>query len=125
MTQYAAVIELDAITERIIATERTVQHALSHACQKAVPKSPDSLKDLVIEGEWATTAGPEPQSFLFHDNGKDSCKQIVVVATMDGLKQLAKASTWFIDGCFDIAPKLFSQLHVIHVPLGESTISTL
>ena len=118
-------LELDAITKRTIATEGTVKHALRHALRKAVPKQPDSLKDLVIEGEWATTAGPEPENFLFHDNGKDSCQRIVVFATTDGLKQLAKASTWFMDGCFDIAPKLFLQLYVIRVPLGQSTISAL
>ena len=71
----AAVLELDAITKGTIATEGTVKHALRHARQKAVPKQPDSLKDLVIEGEWATTAGPEPENFLLHENGKDSCQR--------------------------------------------------
>ena len=59
------------------------------------------------------------------DIGKDSCQQIVVFATTDGLKQLAKTFTWFMDGCFDIAPKLFLQRYVIRVPLGQSTISTV
>ena len=102
-----------------------MKHALCHVRRKAVPKQPDSLKDLVIEGEWATTAGPEQENFLLHDNGKDSCQRIVVFVTTDGLKQLTKASTWFMDGCFDIAPKLFLRLYVIRVPLGQSTISTV
>ena len=44
----AAVLKLDAITKETIAIEETVKHALRHACWKAVPKQPDSLKDLVM-----------------------------------------------------------------------------
>src|SRR5271157_1638887 len=74
-------------------------------------------------GEWTTTGGVEKEPFLIHDSGPDSCNRAVVYASERALKHLAQASTWFMDGTFSTAPKIFQQLYVIRAPIGESAVT--
>ena len=85
-----------------------------------LPKEPSSLKDLELEEKWTHLLD---QEFLIHDTGKDAPARMMVFATQDGIRHLARSSQWFTDGTFGTAPKLFSQLYVIRAPLGNSTVA--
>ena len=54
---------------------RTVEH--SH--DKHLPKSPVSLSDLEVTGEWTTTGGVDKEDFLIHDSGPESASRILVL----------------------------------------------
>ena len=75
-----------------------------------LPKEPSSLKDLELVEKWSHL---EDQEFLIHDTGKDTPARMMVFATQDGIRHLARSSQWFMDGTFGTAPELFSQLYVI------------
>ena len=78
-----------------------------------VPPDPPTTRDLVIDIEWSTTGGPTPQTFLIHDRGRFSNQRIVMYATEEGLRLLARSGTWYMDGTFSTAPDCFRQLYVI------------
>ena len=42
-----------------------------------------------------------------------------------GLRHLASSDSWYMDGTFDVASPLFTQLYVVRVPLGESTVTSV
>lgn len=84
------------------------------------PVVPNLLQDLLIQGEWTQTI--DGRRFLLFDNGAEAESRILVFATDSQLQQLAEAVRWMMDGNFAMAPRLFSQLYVIRVPLGTSTI---
>jgi hypothetical protein len=66
--------------------------------------------NLFISGVWANTSTGE--RLLLHDNGGDE-ERVIIFATEKSLKLLAESDTWFMDGNFDLAPKLFLQLYII------------
>lgn len=84
------------------------------------PKDPDSLEELIIDGDWKLTDG---ERFLIYDNGPNSNNRIIIFGTDICLKQLSEAKTWFMDGTFKSAPALFKQIYIIRVPLVTSAIS--
>ncbi|XP_064468575.1 uncharacterized protein LOC135380414 [Ornithodoros turicata] len=69
------------------------------------------------------TAGPQPELFLFYDNGPTADSRILVFGTEQCLRALAESELWFMDGNFDVTPKLFLQLYVILIPLGDAAVS--
>jgi len=89
------------------------------------PRDPATLQELVISGEWASTGGPEPQPFLIYDNGPDSDNRIIVFASVQTLRLLARSDLWMMDGNFVMAPLKFKQLYVPRVPLGDSAVSVV
>ncbi|XP_076047371.1 uncharacterized protein LOC143028903 [Oratosquilla oratoria] len=111
-------VEMRAAIGRIASVKRSVRR-LQKEC---VPKDPASLQELRIEGEWKTTGPPDNISFLVYDNVSSS-NRIIVYATYEGLKHLCRNSTWFMDDTFSTAPRLFHQLYVIRVPLGNKAIT--
>ena len=48
---------------------------------------------------------------------------MLVFGTEEGLQRLACSDSWFMDGTFDVAPLLFTQLYIIRVPLGDSAVT--
>ena len=60
---------------------------------------------------------------MIYDNGVDSFNQMLVFGTDEGLRHLASSTTWFLDGTFNVAPSLFTQLYVIRAPLGDSSVT--
>lgn len=113
-----------AVQTRLPSTDACKQ-AIRRTRRKHMPKVPDSLEDLVIEGEWASTGGEHSERFLLYDNGPNTDSRICLFATDENLKQLAEANTWFMDGSFSVAPHQFLQLYVIRVPLGDANISVV
>ena len=60
---------------------------------------------------------------MIYDNGVDSSNQMLVFGTDEGLRHLVSSTTWFLDGTFNVAPSLFTQLYVIRAPLGDSSVT--
>ena len=99
----------------------TVKRSLRRERAKHMPKNPASLSELMLDGEWTTTVDGDP--FVIYDNGVDSSARMLVFGTDVGLRHLASSDSWFMDGTFDVAALLFTQLYVIRVPLGESAVT--
>ena len=90
----------------------------------ALPKEPASLRELEIPEEWKTVGGDSDEQFIIHDSGSDfSNHRVIVFAADETLRQLGSADTWYMDGNFAMAPKVFQQLYVIRVPLGDTAVS--
>jgi len=90
---------------------------------KHLPKKPASLRELTLEGEWTTTV--DGDQFLIYDNGPDSSDRILVYGSDQGLRHMAASDSWYMDGTFDVAPLLFTQMYVIRVPFGESAVTCI
>ena len=71
-----------------------------------LPKEPSSVKDLELEEKWTHL---KDQEFLSHDNGKDALARMMVFATQDGIRHLARFSQWLMDGTFGTAPQLLAS----------------
>lgn len=78
---------------------------------KVIPKQPETLSDLVIDGEYAQTMKGE--MFLLYDN-KHAVNRIVIFATKDNLQFMVACDDWYMDGTFDITPPLFKQVYTVH-----------
>lgn len=105
-------------------SEDTLKRCIRRQRAAARPPCPKRLDHLVVEGTWARTGVDNEERFLLFDN-KSAASRLLVFATDECLKLLASSSTWFMDGNFDLAPKLFLQTYVILVPLGEASISVV
>ncbi|XP_074652694.1 uncharacterized protein LOC141907015 [Tubulanus polymorphus] len=91
--------------------------------RKKYPKDPATHDELFITDTWSLTR-EDGEEFLLYDNASTTSR-IMIFATDICLKKLCEADTWFMDGNFQMAPTLFEQLYVIHVPLADSAISTV
>lgn len=103
----------------------TVKRRIRRTKRSALPAEPASLQDLTFDEEWATTGGADPEPFLIHDSGPDSQHRVVVFGTEGTLRHLARSHLWYMDGTFQTAPRLFTQMYVIRVPLGQSAVTCI
>ncbi|KAL8622919.1 hypothetical protein ACOMHN_027040 [Nucella lapillus] len=122
-SQAAAEIDVEARTE--LGREDSVKRSLRNQRLGRFPAVPDSLQNLIIDGEWDQTSGPDPQQFLINDNGPDTDTKVIVFGTSEALQQLCTADTWYMDGNHAVAPEHFCQLYVIRCPLGDTAVSTV
>ena len=91
--------------------------------RSTLPAEPRTLSELTITGHWASTGGSTPQPFLVYDNGIEASERLLIFASPEQLRQLAVADTWFMNGTFDVAPRLFRQLYVIRVVIDDTAVS--
>ena len=115
--------QIDVNSRTQLGNDDSIKRSIRNHRLDAFPAVPGSLRDLVIENEWASTSGPNPQQFLVYDNGRDSDSRVIVFGSPDALRHLSIAETWFMDGNFDVAPEGFCQLYVIRCPLGNTAVS--
>jgi hypothetical protein len=71
------------------------------------------------------TGGKDPRPFLLYDNGTDATERLLIFSTEEHLHLLGRSETLFMDGTFDVAPKIFAQLYVVHGQVGVSTCPLL
>ena len=57
--------------------------------------------------------------FSYMTGGYWARNRMLVFATDKGLRNLCCAGTWYMDGTFLSAPRLFYQLYTIYAPIGE------
>lgn len=87
---------------------RTVQRVRAKG---RCPKNPSSLVDLVLPDEYTKTL--DGHNFLIFDSGPGE-KRILMFATEENLDSLVTSTSIHMDGTFDVAPMLFTQLYTIH-----------
>lgn len=87
-----------------------VKRTLRNHRSQRHPPIPNSLKELVIAGDYTTIGGMNKQQFLIYDNGTCATSRIIVFASEPCLSLLGSASKWFMDGNFAMAPKGFLQV---------------
>ncbi|KAG7164047.1 putative Inosine-5'-monophosphate dehydrogenase 1b-like 16, partial [Homarus americanus] len=119
-------IVADAICEQLLEVRCAIGRldSVKLNVRRAMPRDPTSLRELEhISDDWTTAGAPENHEFLIYDNGPESRDRVIVFATDQGLKHLSRSTTWFIDGTFAAAPRLFQQLYVIRAPLGPSAVT--
>ena len=120
-----AMADVDVNVRTEMGKEDSIKRHIRKQRTNVLPAEPETLVDLKIEGEWAQTAGPNPDNFLAHDSGSDSEIRVIIFATNEAIRHLAAAQTWYMDGNFSVAPNNFSQLYVIRCPLGNTAVSTV
>ena len=123
MTQIMSQIDVTAIFE--LGREESVKCTLRNQRLGRIPPEPESPQNLVIEGEWALTTGPDPQQFFVYDNVPDTDSRIIIFCASDALQHLSTAKTWFMDGNNAVAPTVFCQLYVRCCPLWNNPVSML
>jgi len=107
-----------------IGREESVKGTLRNQRLGRIPAEPDSLQDLIIDGESAQTSEHNPQH-LIYDNVPDTDSQIIVFGASDALKHLSTANTWYMDGNRAVAPRGFCQLYIIRCLLGNTVVSAI
>ena len=87
----------------------------------AGPPNPQNLADLVIPLQF-TRYEREPnvfENFLLYDSGQGAREnRLLIFSTQRNLDILQRSTNWAMDGTFDVAPPLFSQLYSIHSQFG-------
>lgn len=90
----------------------SVDSTLYNARHSKRPPLPTTTDEIVFTP--ALRSLPNGEDFLIYQS-----PETIILGTRDNLRRLAFASDWFMDGTFDAAPKLFSQLFTIHVFVGD------
>ncbi|XP_053144809.1 uncharacterized protein LOC128342022 isoform X2 [Hemicordylus capensis] len=101
-----------AVIPRTAALRKTIRRRRNQL--EAAPLDPVSLDDLLLPEEYKTyspTTGVQ-ETFLLGDIGEGS-RRILIFGRTSWLQILQTSDTWYMDGTFAIAPKLFAQVYVI------------
>ena len=85
---------------------------------------PQSIQSINLVHPWTTTGGAHPVLFLIHYSGTAAgANRIMVIAADEALAHLASSDTWYMDGNFKSAPRLFEQVYVIRAKLDDGAVS--
>lgn len=82
-----------------------------------MPPLPTSLQALVVPPQFCQTLAGQP--FLMCSG---TGNKFLLFTTADNLTRLCSSTTIYMDGTFDTAPHLFTQLYTIHAFVGERLI---
>lgn len=78
--------------------------------RKLIPALPATRTEVHFEGEWTQTVKGEP--FLVAEDGDND--KIIIFASERNLQQMAEAESLYVDGTFQICPRVFYQVFTIH-----------
>ena len=106
-----------------IGHDANLRRLIQRTRRKERPAVPETVADLVIDGDYVNTIGDDPASFLIYDNGQDADSRIIVFASNADLRIMAEANIWYMDGNYAMAPRGFLQLYVIRATVGNVTVS--
>ena len=101
----------------------SIKRTIRRIKQGQRPNEPASLRELELPEDWENTTDHIPTPFLIYDNGPEAPSRMLVFGTEEGLRHLSRSPTWFMDGTFSSAPRLFKQLFIIRAPIGDSAIT--
>ena len=91
-------------------TYPSMKSALYRARSSRLPSLPQSREDIHLEGRWQLTLSGE--QFLIRDAG--DAEKMLIFATEESLHQLAEAEIIYVDGTFEVCPRLFYQVFTIN-----------
>ena len=106
-----------------IGHDANLRRLIQRTRRKERPAVPETVADIVIDGDYVNTIGDDPASFLIYDNGQDADSRIIVFASNADLRIMAEANIWYMDGNYAMAPRGFLQLYVIRATVGNVTVS--
>lgn len=104
-----------AVSAEIVSTQQLVQTINRVRQDPEAPKNPTTLAEIVFSEKYSKTASGK--DFILFDSGTFSDEddnRIIIFGTRENLDFLAKCHSWYMDGTFNIAPRLFQQLYTIH-----------
>lgn len=105
-----------------ILSESTCKKTLRNQKSGGCLLQPKLLNELVIQDLWKNT---QWDTFLLFNNGRDANSRIFTFVTGGALWLLCDASTWLMEGNFQMDPKYFMQLYIILVPFEDITMLTV
>ena len=91
-------------------TLSSVKSTLYRQRRKRIPALPATRTEVHFEGEWTQTVKGEP--FLVAEDGDND--KIIIFASERNLQQMAEAESLYVDGTFQICPRVFYQVFTIH-----------
>ena len=86
---------------------KPIKSSMYHSRRSRLPTLPMSKDDIRIEGRWQKTLSGE--QFFLRKEG-----EVLIFATYTNMCLLAEATTIYVDGMFEICPRLFYQVFTIN-----------
>ena len=106
-----------------LGSRKAVSLVVSRQRNEHDPPIPELMMNLDIQGEWAETIEDRPGRFLLHDNHHPT-RRIIIFCSDHCMAAMARATRWFMDGNFSVAPNGFMQLYIVRVALSDSATVT-
>ena len=91
----------------ILPTFSSIKTSLYHKRYEALPPLPRTVEDINFDGDWSKMVNGEP--FML-----GSRAGVFLFSTQGIIKLIAEAATLYMDGTFQICPRLFYQVFTIH-----------
>ncbi|XP_041379321.1 uncharacterized protein LOC121391939 [Gigantopelta aegis] len=91
---------------------QSIRSSLYRERRKKYPAMPSTRGEVTLDGGLTTTV--QGERFLFGEDG-DGDEKIIAFASNVGLQKLSIAKTFYVDGTFGSAPRIFYQIISIHV----------
>ena len=110
----------------IACLKRTIQR--KRVADVGAPPNPARLTDLIVPVDYTRyEKTPDTyEDFMLYDSGPASGDdRILIFSTERNLEILTNSTEWAMDGTFDIAPVLFTQVYSIHATFMERTLPLL
>ena len=102
--------DLDQVAANL-PTLPSLKSSLYRLRRKRLPPIPTTREEVHFCGEWAETDAGE--NFLLVEDGQGDSK-IVIFSTEHNLELLAQAEKIYVDGTFQICPRVFYQIFSLH-----------
>ena len=102
--------DLDQVAANL-PTLPSLKSSLYRLRRKRLPAMPTTRGEVHFCGEWAETDAGE--NFLLVEDGQGDDK-IIIFATQYNLELLSQAEKIYVDGTFQICPRLFYQIFSLH-----------
>jgi len=93
----------------LLPTFSSLRSSLYRKRHQRLPPLPRSVDDLSFDGDWSKILNGED----FVLGSRDG---VFLFSTSNNLVILAEASTLYMDGTFQICPRLFYQVFTVHAP---------
>ncbi len=117
-----------------VATRQVVCRAIAEVPEEVLavmPRKSSLMKTVQRERRNNYEAAPNPRNkhfeipqayrdLIFFDSGPEDENRILLLGHQDLIQELNMATLWFVDGTFDVAPSIFSQLYTFHCKVGSS-----
>lgn len=105
-------------TDASVPAFKSVKSSMYRKRAERLPKQPQTLIDMKLDGEWLKTKSNS--DFLQIDDGTED--RILVFFTVSNLRILASSKTYYMDGTFHVAARLFKQLYIIYASAFDTLI---
>lgn len=105
----------DELEAANVCRDRNLRQQINNHRNKIRPylgHNPQSLEDIDLSEQLTVTN--KGQQFLYYDSGPEDPNRMLIFTTDNNLGILNKSHTSFVDGTFEIAPKLFYQVFTIN-----------